>query len=75
MTIPMWFIVTEKTPSTTTKDVYYIYRKFAYNMFQPKWAVVRQYRYQNILRRTIALLVVSVEMRSHFYNYLFYKYG
>ena len=25
----------------TTKDVYYIYGKFAYNMFRPKRAIVR----------------------------------
>jgi hypothetical protein len=67
MTIPVCFVVTENTPYTATKDVYYIYGKFAY-LFQPKWAIVRQYGCQNILRRTIEQLVVSVEMRSHFYN-------
>ena len=31
----------EKTPSITTKNVYYIREKFSYNMFRPKWAIVR----------------------------------
>ena len=51
MTMMMIIIAQKKTSSITTNDVYYIYiyihihtyiyGKSSYNLFQPKWAIVR----------------------------------
>jgi hypothetical protein len=34
-------VIRKNTPSVTTKNLYYIYQKFAYIIFRPKWAISR----------------------------------
>jgi hypothetical protein len=51
MMMMMMMMMIEKT----TEVVDFMHGKFAYNIFQRKWAIVRQYTYQNTQRRITAL--------------------
>ena len=53
-----------KTPPITTKDIYYMYGKYAYNMFRSKCAIGIQYIHWNTL--TVLMHYKSFEFKWDF---------